>query len=504
MNSRTVKAGDAEYIVLEFDGGGYFRESTDATLKYLRDLLRGDSSYTDVIILSHGWLEQRDSEGAIGTITRVVSALQDTCPAGVKPLYVAISWPSAPSTFFDRGSNNARKELEAFMERLRKTAADGVQEQARAIRLKHSSDSTDYLDAALERATTLFEKLKHKTYSFLDKEDEIQDDLPDEFCEDAAALIHDLGDDAGEPSLLDDGARYAPVTKERVAKCFKHVDHQINSGEGETARSLTLGLGIVGATIGASVAAVGAVGAIAAWKTLYALQELVFGMYERRAARVGGRGVHAAIAKLMQVASPSVRFSLIGHSLGSHVVQAAAIGFERSLLSRKLHTVMLGQGACIKDVVARGGPYRPLVSQLRPVAGPILATVFDDDKALLAYDIWLPDPIGRHGFTEVEPFDKNVVVVRKLSDDDDRQEIFMKKNTCYTLECSKNEIIKHHGNIDAIEVVRMFWQAVLVRVDEEEYQPTDQRKLPSDYWEDYGVRTEKLRQSGVSADCCMV
>lgn len=67
---------------------------------------------------------------------------------------------------------------------------------------------------------------------------------------------------------------------------------------------------------------------------------------------------------------------------------------------------MLGQGACIKDVVARGGPYRPLVSQLRPIAGPILATVFDDDKALLAYDIWPPDSIATHGFTEAEPFEK--------------------------------------------------------------------------------------------------
>ena len=111
----------------------------------------------------------------------------------------------------------------------------------------------------------------------------------------------------------------------------------------------------------------------------YAIQDLIFGTFIGRAGVIGGRGVHELIGELMRYAAPHVRFSAFGHSLGAHVMQVAMIGYDRSYFSRKIQTLLLAQGACTTRAVSRGGPYRPLVSKFRPVAGPILCTMNRDD-----------------------------------------------------------------------------------------------------------------------------
>jgi hypothetical protein len=80
-----------------------------------------------------------------------------------------------------------------------------------------------------------------------------------------------------------------------------------------------------------------------------ALERVVFGQFQRRASEAGSRGVHLLLAKMMDAMPEGceTRFHLVGHSLGCHVVTAAAIGrAPGSLLLRKLQSLVLLQGQC--------------------------------------------------------------------------------------------------------------------------------------------------------------
>lgn len=488
-----------KYYVVEFDSGGNMRKSGYSALQKIREELSSTTtSYTDVVLLAHGWnTRRRGEEGRLNMANRVVPSLAKEKPEGVTPLFVAIAWPSFFTTLFDRGSGDGRDALKKFLSEVRKAVTeDGLSITSRSLE-----------DAIKPDVELAVDDLEKSAEAFIAEEDEAQDNdeialdtMPLELRVNVAQLVNEVSmqnalvDDMPE-SPLDDGARYCTeMTADVVESRYQTVDVDADTDSQKPGGEDTPIDGIGGFAVPVPTIVRTAK---RAWRVLFAIQDLLFGTYERRASVIGARGVHTLIAELMRQSKPSVRFSGFGHSLGAHVLQSAAIGLDRSYLPRKMHTLLLAQGACVSNSLDRGGAYRPLVSQLQPVAGPILATLNSGDPALIAYDVFLPSPYGRVGFGNVRPFRKQEVLVYAIESENWKGEnIRLNKETCYSLDCGTEDVIKGHSDVQAVEVSRLFWKAVQVEISEKEYEPTDPALLPRNYWSDHDVRSEKKRSAG--------
>jgi len=232
---------------------------------------------------------------------------------------------------------------------------------------------------------------------------------------------------------------------------------------------------------------------------LITLLDVIYTSFERRAAVVGSHGLHDLLAHMMKHALKPVRFHLFGHSMGAHLSMSAAIGRgpTGSNLPRKIHSLMMTQPACSTDVFAKGGPYRPIVSKLCPVAGPILATMMENDEALRFYDAFRTKPLGRFGFFNQEPFKKRDIIVLDAPKEKENQfpiqpEVFT-KNCVYNLR--GKSVISNHGDIQDKEISSLFWQAAVIDMEDTDYDVTDPSELPKTFWSDYEVRNEgKLKE----------
>lgn len=507
----TSEDGKVTYYILDLDAGGYPRSNTVDLQPLLRqELLRTSKSsptYTDVVICSHGWQTRRDSDGSVGIANRVVRQLEACKPANRHVLYIAVCWPSFISSVFETNPEDDPKSLiSRVMQNIRQVASDGektvvdptadfsVTETAKTPESLTAADECesvctkfieDDANASAHGNTSSVAAATAAVASMSLENGKPKDSLPPDVCDSVAKLVNELSKQSGrvnsdDSSLLDDGEKYGAASPQMIEAAYQRVKAKNSKPPQREATVQSRSFSIVGML----AAGVGST----AYDLANTIFDVIFGTFERRAAIVGSRGVHWCLADLMEHAPKSTRFHLLGHSLGCHVVQSAAIGrAPGSKLSRKIHTMFLGQAAVPEHVYERGGPYRPIVSKLRPIAGPILATTFVEDPALIAYDMFLPRPIGRFGFFTTSPFPYKTIALEEAVSSA-KQKVDFQRETVYKVE--GGSIITGHGDISDRELMDLFWQAASVDIHEKDAEVVESSKLPYGFWTNYRVRTE--------------
>lgn len=477
----------SKYYIIEFDSGAFRKDSVKDVLRLLTEELKPRNGYTDVIIIAHGWREFRNPAdgGTISLPNGLVPMMDKMKPDGVKPLYVAVSWPSLPS--LKELPEQAYGELKRLLYDVSGKWRGGNINGAVAANVAGFSEP---VKTPLEQAV---EDTEHAIDSFLDAE-EYDDEVAGNLWEKIACLSQEVAFDGTRTEnhcLLDVDNVCETTSAKLVEKMYSEASGIIqNESENENenaSRELETSARFFNWKDDKDKKKT------KANKILQVLYTLVFGQFERRGSRIGSLGVHGVIAELMEVADKTVRFSAFGHSLGAHVVQGAAIGDGNAQFNRKMPTILMAQGACNRAGLEPGGAYRPLVSQLRPVAGPLLATRSKFDTALIGYKVagvlgfGTGQPLGLSGFTEHESYE---VRVKKIDTWFDWRKL--QKGICFTLDGTWKKAISDHGDIDNEEVVDLFWRSATLELRDDDLKPTDLILLPSRYWSDYKVRTEMV------------
>lgn len=511
MDKYTFKGVD--YYICDMDARGSFRDAAAVNRVISEELAGGN--YTDVVLFSHGYNVKREKDGSLDLCNDVIPNMDAKRPADRRCLYIAIKWPSFISTIFDGNNKNPKK----LVKELIRMVGEGIGESGAlsGVMTRSLSKHAENNLATLQEEADLFladapdtdDEETHAdgnigsavpSTSVITKPSPVHTaasngnsagdgDLPPKLCGSIANLINELNkqseqDDGDDTCLLDDReGRYMNVTAERVRKRFKYIRAKnVNPSAakpeepGKTqvdSRSLT----IIGTLLALKKA----------WDFAHTLNDFFLGTFERRACVIGSVGVHKLLHEMMDVTTSDVRFHLFGHSLGAHVITAAAIGRgPPKQLQRKIHSLVIAQGACSADCFGVGGPYRPLVSTLAPIAGPILGTVFYGDVPLLSYNLFYPKPLGRFGFDKnVSPFDFKQITVKSQ----EYPSFNFKKRTCYSLLAEG--IVTEHGDVGDLELMNLFWQAATMKMNAKDYEMTDNEKLPYGFWNDFDVRTEK-------------
>lgn len=227
------------------------------------------------------------------------------------------------------------------------------------------------------------------------------------------------------------------------------------------------------------------------------LERILFGQFQRRASNVGSRGVHLLLSQMMIAAEgKGTRFHLVGHSLGAHVVTSAAIGCPPgSLLPHKLHSLTMLQPAVPVPHYEKGGPYRPLSSQLLPVAGPVIATTSQSDMALYNMEIFDGEVVGRQGFHGLGSESDTVVLQNNVV-----TPLGFKKGVFYTVKgdavinatssVAFVDLDGSHGDLLDPPLQMRIWEAMNVTgVNDAELAIIPKSALPVDYWaDDFTIR----------------
>lgn len=224
------------------------------------------------------------------------------------------------------------------------------------------------------------------------------------------------------------------------------------------------------------------------------VKDFSFGQFMRRASNVGSKGVHLLLAHLMRLTPPSVKIHLFGFSMGACVAMAAAIGrAPGSALTRKIHSMFICQGAVPSKSMTEGQQFRPLVSNLKPVAGTIIFTHTQKDTALIAYRVARSDSSGMYeehaaGCNGIQGTDSSIT-----HECDIRQfPLFcceVKPGNIYNLSSDMLPGVDHNCYAKP-DVIAAFWKGASLNFDESRYQFVDHGSLPTDYWTSYTARTQ--------------
>lgn len=483
-------AGKAGYYLYGVDAAGYPENLGE--LAALTDVVR-NGAFTDVIVLAHGYFTAKERDGSLGFGTGVVERMEETRPQGLTPLYVAVHWPSKPITLFGGEGKGAEEAFEnRFKEEGKRDLAGSSSAAPRGLL---DAESLVHAGAEPEAATAL-SKVSKKVASdgpsslvaaggVVGAENvskHVRADLED-LSKRLSPEFAQAPTDDHKPLLVDRPGSSASDPKHFVESCLNSCARSVQSGVDSATETGTRYFNS-------------------------ALVDITFGQFARRASAVGSRAVHALLADLMKVSDPSVKFHLFGHSLGGHVASSACIGSRpRSLLSRKVHTLMIAQGALDAASFSEGGDYRPIVKHLQPVAGPILATTSPFDGALKGYKMFLANPLGIKGVKDPSPSPSSVVVLKPRVVGEEPQKFTFKGGHFYTLD-GQHVITERsgglidlegaHGDILDDETMTAFWTAATTKVrggvDAYKFPP----KLPKGFWDNYDVRGENDWR------CCMM
>ncbi len=424
------KLKNAEYYIVDLTATGKVRDNDVDVMKLLQhELETGD--YTDVVIVSHGWNTDRTEQGSIELPDQVVEQMQKRKFDGVKPLYVAIKWPSVPMTLFEGEALTTTRGFLKLVRQIRQL----IKSESRPFSLLNAAREiiVDPVDEAAEKLQELGKKFLRGG------EDE---KLPEELAENIAVLANALDEQSEEKPTR------SVITTAVVES--KYQQYRVKDQQSSDAPSV-----VVARRVLPTVSRLRR-----AYDLSSTLFDIFFSTFERRAGVVGKNGVHKLLKKLMRTAKNDVRFHMYGHSLGAHVVLSGAIG-EGKKLPRKIHAVMLAQGCLPKNVLAKNGLYRQVADGLKPIGGPILATVFWKDEALIGYDVWMPSPVGRVGFDKASLMKVDSKVIEALEEGEPRQPVEFKAGTCYNL--AAGAVVRSHTDVKDKEIMDMFWKAAAVQ-----------------------------------------
>jgi len=319
---------------------------------------------TDLIVVSHGWNNDRDDAEALYTkLFRNFADVTANDPA-IKQRKIAIIGVIWPSKKFDEFMTQPVSKKIAGG-----SASAGVEDKAASEAQMH---------AAIDLAAPLFDDAGdderiaalHRLVPNLDDDTDAQQ----EFVEKLRGLLDPDGSQADEQSKDDGSAIFFRAQADVIfsrASSPPETTAVVSAPESDSLDES------VGSATGISSLFSGATHAVSNLLNLITYFEM-----KQRAGNVGKIGLAPLLDKL---ANQVERIHLAGHSFGARVVTAAAANST----TNKLHTLALLQAAFSHNGFSkkRNGFFRSVVKNKR-ISGPIFITHTKNDKAVsIAYPI---------------------------------------------------------------------------------------------------------------------
>ncbi|MEO6528561.1 MAG: hypothetical protein ABIP93_18230 [Gemmatimonadaceae bacterium] len=340
------------YVVAEFDGSGALQK--DVTLP---------AGVTDVIVMSHGWNNNRDDAEALyqGLFTNFAPLASDL--QNRKLAIVGVIWPSKRfDELVTATASSASAQGSASLSAPASSASDAL--LAEKLEGMKSFFATDVQKAVIDELRALIPDLENKGSART------------AFVEKVRTLLDPSAADKEDMSTVffkDDG--------NEIMKRLKIDEEDLDASVADDGGSASLPLG-VGVVPPATGGAAGFLGFLSGFKAA-AMNVMNFTTYyemKSRAGKVGKNGVGPLVDKL---AKQVERVHLVGHSFGGRVVTAAAAGSTTDRIkSMSLLQTAFSHSGFSK---AKGGAFRGVVDTHR-VNGPIVVTHSDKDKAVgIAY-----------------------------------------------------------------------------------------------------------------------
>jgi hypothetical protein len=358
MPVRTIPTTGLEYYLVCVDGTGAERtddpDGVDGLLiPRVGEALAGEP-YTDVFLMSHGWMG--DVPAAVRQYDRWIGAMaacEDDLERarrlrpGFRPLLVGLHWPSLP--FGD--------------EELGVTASD-VSFATGSGSSASPPDAAALVDAYADRiADTPAARDALRTIFASAAADTEPAELPPEVVEAYRVLDREAGLGSGGPADAPGGDR-EPFDPEAAYESVLDEESELSFGVQAT---------LLGPVVGI-------------------LRNLSFFKMKDRARKIGETTFHTVLADLQRVARDSgrdVQFHLMGHSFGCVVVSATLAGPPGTAIADPAHSAFLAQGAvsfwsyCSDIPYASGSPgyFRRVIDGKR-VAGALVTTQSEHDTAV--------------------------------------------------------------------------------------------------------------------------
>ena len=339
MGFHGIPGSDLQYGLIAFDSKGV--ERPEASGKFSDELVRqvATGPATHVFFFCHGW--KGDVPAAIDQYDRWIGALVASpdmqtakqSSSGFRPIFIGLHWPSLP--WGDEKPGNGG----AFA-----TDGDGVSADALLDQMTQTLGSTPEIRAQLQ---VVFDAART---------DLIPDTLPDNVRDAYLKLNDALG-------LKGEGPAAPP-----------DADHPVFDPEAYYQAALLDGANFGGFSLSGILSPLG---------------QLSYWTMKARARTVGETGVHDLLKRL-QIAAPSARFHLMGHSFGTIVISGALGGPNcAGKLPRPVDSVALVQGAVSlwsyadRIPFANTGPgYFHAVLNDGKVSGPLITTQSKFDLAV--------------------------------------------------------------------------------------------------------------------------
>lgn len=440
--------------------------------RVLDDLSDTDKSFTDVFIMSHGWLN--DLPGAQKSYQKWVKAMVDSdefeqvrqkcreqTGTEFKPLLIGIHWPSKPL-----GDETLEEDLLSF-----DTTSTFSVEELVDLYAKQIADT----EVTRQALRTIFEAMKAM-------EEMEADEIPEHLSPEVQQAYKDLAQEIG---LSFDGVAGAPGADQESFdpdSIFQAALKEAKEAERERAE---------GETVSFSFNVLGWFANKVKGIILSPLRVISFWDKKKLACKIGENAVFPLLKKLQNVAGEKVRFHLMGHSFGCIVVSAAIAGPKDDNLSRPINSLTLIQGAlslwsyCPKipqkhDSKGRSGYFYSIIEKdNKKVIGPIITTQSRHDLALkwayraatnvggllteqVHYDTTNEYPtygaVGTYGI-HIDENDNSYVEPIVVNKGNLKDMPPFKSGKIYNLNC--DDIVGGHNAFANIEVAYLVWSAVL-------------------------------------------
>lgn len=353
MPVRTIDDSDVGYYLVVYDENGDERREPDGTLmsETVKQRVADPSApVTDVFFTSHGWkgdvpsaIEQYDNW--VGTMASLQSDRDAARQrhSDFAPLIVGMHWPSLPwgdetipanGGALLSGGDEIEAHVNAYASRIADTPKARLAIRSIIEAAHRDPDSTSMSPEILEAYGILF-----------------------------AESGLGSGDKSGRPGADQDGFDPAAIIADASAAA------------GQAAASGAPGLLSVGDKLRDAL--------------LMPLRQLSFWKMKDRARQFGETGGHKLLI-MLQLAAPSARFHLMGHSFGCIVVSSTVAGAPNGPpLPRPVDTLFLVQGALSLWSYAEDIPYAPgtagyfhRILEHGLVRGPIVTTRSTYDTAV--------------------------------------------------------------------------------------------------------------------------
>lgn len=358
MPVRTIPAASLRYYLVCVDGTGTERtddpDGVDGLLIPRVEATLAEEPYTDVFLMSHGWMGDvpaaaRQYDRWIGAMAACGDDLERARQVrpGFKPLLVGLHWPSLP--FGDEELSGGTSDVSFATP----DASSAVLPDTPSLVDAYADRIAD-TPAARDALETIFASASVNTAPL---------ELPAEVADAYRVLDGESGIGSGGPASAP-GRDREPFDPEAAYESVLEDEGELSFGVGASLLGPVVGL----------------------------LRSLSFFKMKDRARTIGQTTFHALLSDLQRVAREGgrdVRFHLMGHSFGCVVVSATLAGSPKAATADPVCSAFLAQGAvsfwsyCSDIPYAKGSPgyFRRVIDGKR-VSGALVTTQSEHDTAV--------------------------------------------------------------------------------------------------------------------------